>query len=174
MKMKTKINYLTFIFLICSGPLVMAQQGDSRISELKVLVELTIAKKCYLTELSGGNSIIMEQNTLSIGINFNNSSLMSFWGPDVAVQYIHDAALSPLLHLVWGDNYNKYKNFSKIKFKVDIRPHDIPPVIFFEIDCKDWQAYQKSGDKETFYKKMVISAQGKPYTFDAHNAIGIE
>jgi hypothetical protein len=172
--MKRNLIIILWLCFLCLSLLVIAQDNNLKVNELKVLVKETIMKKCFLTELSQKKEIRIDNNEIIIEINFYNESLMSFWSPEVAVQYIFDAALYNITNAIWNNDKNEYRNFNKIKFNVDIRPHDIPPLITFEITLTDWNSYENGGNKENLYKNMLVTAEGKPFLFDAHTAKDIE
>ena len=138
-------------FFILSG-LVGKSQSKDEIVKLNTLVSKVIIHDCYLTELSGKNSILLNNQEITVKINFDNNTLRSFFTPEVAVQYIYDAALSSILRAIWLDNNNLYHKYNQIKFIVDIRPHDIPPVLVFIVDYQNWKKYKNTGNKVSFIK----------------------
>ena len=163
-------HYLVLYLYIFTCNL-FAQSNTKSLIEIKDLVTNTIQKKCHLIELSDNNNIIVNKDTLTVKINFYNKSLKSYWSPEVAVQYIFDAALYNITDAI----YKKY-TFYKIIFLVDIRPHDIPPVLKFEIKFKDWKSYLKSHDKKLMFKKMNVydKVENIPFKYNILKAITIE
>jgi hypothetical protein len=172
MKMKYVICICLSVFL--SNTLLKAQVKEEKTIKLESIVEEVILTKCHLTELSYQERIQIADNAIKIGINFDNESLKTFWSPEVAVEYIFDAALYNIINTIWNAESSPYKKYQKIVFNIDIRPHDIPPVLLFEIQLKDWEVYKKGGEKVTLYRKIKITANGKTFPFDAQKAVDIE
>ena len=151
------------------------QNNDKEDFQLTTLLNDVIVKKCHLTELFNTNPILIKNETVEIKINFDNSTLKSFWSPEVAVQYIFDAALQHLLAAILNDSQKRFNNVKGLTFYVDIRPHDIPPVLVFKISKNDYLQYSVGTvSKESFYKRISITTAGEKFKFDAHTAIDIE
>lgn len=165
------IEYFSILLGLCFTCNVFAQSGNKSLIEINDLVANTIQNKCHLTAKSENKSISLNEDTLIVKINFYNKSLQSFWSPEVAVQYIFDAALYNITDAI----YKKY-TFNKIIFFVDIRPHDIPPVLRFEIKSKDWKAYLKSENKKIMFTKMNVydKVENIPFKYSIDKAVSIE
>ena len=165
------IKYFSILLSISFTYNVFAQSNNKSLIEIKDLVTNTIQKKCHLTKLSDNSNIIVNKDTLTIKINYYNKTLQSCWSPEVAVQYIFDAALYNITEAI----YKKY-TFNKIIFLVDIRPHDIPPVLLFQIKSKDWKSYLKTHNKKLLYKKMNVydKVENIPFEYNIDKAVTIE
>ncbi|MCB2206654.1 MAG: hypothetical protein KQH67_00025 [Bacteroidetes bacterium] len=167
-----RILAILFVFSIYSFCIV--QDQDDRIKELKQIIEYSISQDCYLTELSSYTPIEINSNEIIISIFFNNKTLESFWSPEVAVQYIFDAALRNIISAIWNTNFDKYNYINNIVFKVNVRPHDIPSLISFNLSFDVWKQFFNTGDKIELYKSITIIADGEPLKFDPYTAADIE
>lgn len=175
----SKFIAMKYFFIICLiwGSMnfhAEAQQKHEQLKFLKSEITITVLSKCHLTGLSTRKEIQINKDTLFIPLIFNNESLRTFWSPEVAVEYIFDAALAPILYRIWSDTGSIFNSYEKIAFNIDIRPHDIPPVLLFEIHATDWYAYQKNCDKIVLYENITITSAGMPYKFDARKAFEVE
>ena len=125
--------------------------------------------------MSNRNPISVKNDNIEIKINFDNSTLSSFWTPEVAVQYIFDAAIQNLVEAIFKDSKKQFNYCNIVTLYADIRPHDIPPVLVFKINKNDYLNYSSGKiSKEVFYKKISITSGGEKFKFDAHLAVDIE
>jgi hypothetical protein len=172
-----KMVFLTFalfsLALIDSG--YCQEKRDNDDFHLKILLFDVIEKKCHLTELSNSNPVVIKKEKVEIKISFDNRTLRRFWSPEVAVQYIFDAALQPILAAICNDPRKRFDKLKVFTFYVDIRPHDIPPMLVFKIS-KDVYLQYSTGtiSKESLYNKISITSAGEKYNFNAHKAVDIE
>ena len=151
-----------------------AQQNSEQIKYLQTRVLVTIMEKCHLTALPAKQEIQISRDTIYIPLSFENEGLMSFWSPEVAVEYIFDAALYPLLYNLWGEKSSGFTNFQKIVFNVNIKPYDKPPTLMFEVSKKDWEVYMQNEDKVRLYKNLRVTASGVSFQFDPQKAVEVE
>ena len=144
-------------------------------SQLIEKINEVIAAKCHLTKLSSGESVLCTNESIEVKIDFDNRTLRSFWTPEVAVQYIFDAALDPIMALAFNKLTSQKVPLRKVVFYVHIAPHDIPPMLVFKTYQVDYLNYKKGIiSKATFFRKMNITAGGIIYRFDAEKAVNIE
>ena len=160
--------------MIALNSQVNAQKNAEQIKHIESRILMTIMGKCHLTILSTKHEIQINSDTLYIPLNFDNESLRTFWSPEVAVEYIFDAALAPIINMVWNEEGSGFDNYKKLVFYIDIQPRDIPPALVFEISIKDWQEYLKDEDKVALYEKLKITSAGLPYSFDGQKAVEVE
>jgi hypothetical protein len=169
-----RIIYATVLFFLTFSAGISQGLPLGRSEPLRLVIEKAVEEKCMLTELTVYKEIMLDKEKLEIWINFNNKGMHTFWSPEVAVQYIFDASLSPIMRAVWQDRSGRFSNIPKMVFHVDIAPHDIPPLLVFEIRHADWASYIKGGKKEDLYKRMKVTEQDIPFVFDPHEASLIE
>jgi hypothetical protein len=111
---------------------------------------------------------------LRVWIQFNNAEFRRFWSNEVAVQYIFDAALNAILSAIFDSGDARFKPLETVNFIVDIRPHDVPPVLEWEISRKAWNAGKEQQKKVTLYKTMKLTSNGRKFEFDPVIAADIE
>lgn len=111
---------------------------------------------------------------LRVWIQFNNAEFRRFWTNEVAVQYIFDTALNAILSATLDSKDARFKPLEKVIFIVDIRPHDVPPVLEWEVSRKAWNAGKKQQTKVTLYKTMKLTSNGRKFEFDPVIAADIE
>jgi len=168
--------YLCFVSLTCLivlFPLMArAQDRPDEAKELSRNLSFIIMDQCHLTCPVGNIYVSLLRDTMTMNLSFNNESLKTFWSPEVAVQYIFDAALWPVLRKVWAEGENR--RYVKVRFRVRIPAHPYPPELVFAVTRKDWDDYIAGGEKIILFECMEVTSKGNPYVFDAGEAVAIE
>jgi hypothetical protein len=169
------ICVVTFFFCHSGGPASGQQERGTVESRLIQNLKEVIVTKCHLTKLSQGNAVLTSGGNIEVRIDFDNRTLKSFWTPEVAVQYIYDAALDPIMASIFKKSPDQSRQFNSIVFFVDISPHDIPTSLVFQIKRDDFLNYkEKPESKEIFFRQMNITTKGERFRFDAAKAALVE
>lgn len=112
--------------------------------------------------------------SIRVWMKFNNSEFKRFWTHEVAAQYIFDAALRKFTAAVLDSKEPHLHNTEKVVFVIDIHPHDIPPVLEWEISRKAWVLHKTQHTNEGIFKASKLTAGGKEFKFDPVMAADIE
>jgi len=87
------------------------------------IIDAAVREDCHLTtewRIEGH----YPDRRLTLAVAFDNSSMISYWSPEVAVQYIFAATLQPILKRLTREML--FDEVQEFRFHVAPRPHDVP------------------------------------------------
>lgn len=145
-------------------------EDTARVSELLADVVNHHSRFSEFTKASFENG----GKSLRIGFNFDNTMFRRFWTNEVAVQYLYDTCVRSITAFVFDSKDKRLLPLETVTLVIDIRPHDVPPVLEWEISRTAWNLSKKQKSKEGIYKASKIMAGGKKLEFDPALAADIE
>jgi len=117
-------------------------------------------------------------DSIAVSIQFNNRELpLAAWSPEVAVQYVFEAAIAHVAAAVFDDSLHRFSWVRGLTVDVDIVPNDVPPQFVFGLARVDWERYQRSTSSEAkvrLYWRMRITSGRKKFKFDPVEAADVE
>lgn len=176
--------FIYALLLSCSSQNVMAQQSDSQTKHayshglLNNLVQKTLLEDCYATSLLA--AVELNNNQTRIKLKFENEEMISFWTNDVAVQYLYDAAMSPIVSTIFGDN--RFAFIDSIHFIIYTSPRHLHNEDQYEIDTFEfwvqrqaWQRhYSNEISKADLYRTLNVHLNNSVLHFNPEHAAAIE
>lgn len=128
--------------------------------------------QCSLSQILRAN---VHGPTLEVTTSFNNQQLFTCcWNPETIVQYIFDCSLNRLAKQIFLEP--QFKNLRQIQLTAHPKVGFRREIVFY-LKRKDWLAYhnsKKRNAKATLYRKMKITANGKPLEFNPLRAQDVE